>query len=143
MSVIAPLKPYERAAVTKAVADSFRGKPIDFAKGVTCIHLLHAQMTAFGYSPPAVPHFETVIGAKRALRKWGHRTIRKLLDDMLERIAAAEMRVGDIALGHGHPFEAVALNAGNGKLLGWRDDGADGLVNIIPTAPLIGAWRLI
>lgn len=143
MSVIAPLKPYERAAVTKAVADSFRGKPLDFAKGVTCIHLLHAQMTAFGYSPPEIPDFTTVIGAKRVLRKMGHRTLRKLLDDMLERIPTAQMRVGDIALGPGAPFEAISLNAGNGKLLGWYDDGSMGLVNIIPTAPLIGAWRLI
>jgi len=53
------------------------------------------------------------------------------------------MRVGDIALGPGAPFEAVTLNAGNGKLLGWYDSGEMGLVNIIPHTPLIGAWRLI
>ena len=143
MASIAPLKSYERASVTKAVADSFRGKPIDFARGVTCIHLLHAQLVGFGYSPPEIPEFDSVKTARRALRATGHRTIRGLLDSMLSRIPPATMRVGDIALGAGHPFEAVALNAGNGMLLGWSDDGALGLVNIKPTTPLIGAWRLI
>lgn len=143
MASIAPLKSFERAAVTKAVADSFRGVPIDFAKGVTCIHLLRAQLVGFGYSPPEIPEFDSVKSAKKALRRMGHRTIRGLLDTMLSRIPPAAMRVGDIALGPGHPFEAVALNAGNGMLLGWHDDGALGLVNIKPSAPLIGAWRLI
>lgn len=143
MSIIAPLTPPERARVTKEIADSFRGKPLDFAKGVTCIHMLHAHMTAFGYSPPAVPEFETELGAKRALRKMGHRTLKGLLNRLLTPIPPAMMRVGDVALLPGAPFDAVLLNAGGGKLLGWYDDGKDGLVNLIPTVPLIGAWRLI
>lgn len=143
MSIIAPLKPYERAAATKQVADQYRGKPIDFAAGVTCLHLLRDQMLAFGYSPPEIPAFETPLEAKRALRTTGHRTLKGLLKDHLTEIPPASMRVGDVALVAGSPFEAVMLNAGGGKLLGWYDDGSLGLVNIIPIEPILGAWRLI
>jgi hypothetical protein len=144
MSVIAPLNPVERAAVTKATADKFRGKPLSYAEGVTCLHMLREHMLAFGYSPPAIPDFSDPKGARKALRTTGHRTIRGLLGDMLERIPPAQMRVGDVVLGPGTPFEAVGINVGGGKFLGWHDDGRHGLVNImIDVGALIGAWRLI
>lgn len=142
MSVIAPLNPVERAAATKATADKFRGRPLDFAAGVTCLHLLREQMLAFGYSPPEIPTFADAQGARRALRKAGHRTLKGLLDKHLSPIPAAQMRVGDVALVHGEPFDAVMLSAG-GKLLGWYEDGRDGLINFVPTAPLVGSWRLV
>lgn len=144
MSVIAPLSPGERAAVTRATADQFRGRPLSYADGVTCLHMLRAHMLAFGYSPPEIPVFADPKGARRALRSTGHRTIRGLLGDMLERIPPARMRVGDVVLGAGAPFEAVGINAGGGKFLGWHDDGRHGLVNVmIDVDALIGAWRLI
>lgn len=144
MSVIAPLSPPDRARVTKEVSDRFRGKPLDFKAGVSCVHLLREQMLAFGYSPRPIPAFEDVKGARKALRSVHHRTLRGLLDEMLERIPPATMRVGDIVLAPGHPFEAVCVNAGGGKFLGWQDDGHLGLVNIIvDPGALIGAWRLI
>ena len=142
MSVIAPLNPVERAAATKATADKFRGRPLDFANGVTCIHLLREQMLAFGYSPPEIPQFTTVIGAKRALRKLGHRTLWELLDQLLPRAPGAQMRVGDIVLGAGQPpFEALGICAG-GKILGFHEDGS-GLVNIVPAVPFEHCWRLL
>lgn len=145
MSVIAPLNPVERAAVTKATADKFRGKPIDFAAGVTCLHMLREHMLAFGYSPPEMPEFGDLKGARKALRSTGHRTIKGLLGELLGApIAPAMMRVGDVVLGPGAPFEAVGINAGGGKFLGWHDDGRHGLVNIVVDVnALIGAWRLI
>jgi hypothetical protein len=144
MSMIAPLNPVERKLVTEATAAAFRGVPISFEKGVTCLHMLRMQMLAFGYSVPDMPEFEDLKGARRALRETGHRTIRGLLREVLgEPVPAVQMRVGDIALMHGKPFEAVLLNAGNGMLLGWYDDGKLGLVNITPNGPLLGAWRLI
>lgn len=125
------------------MANRFRGKPLDFKAGVTCIHLLREQMLAFGYSPPKIPAFVDANGARKALRSTGSRTLAGMLDGLLERIAPADMRVGDIVLGPGAPFEAVGLNAGNGKFLGWHDDGRLGLVNIvIDVNALIGAWRL-
>lgn len=142
MSVIAPLNPVERAAATKATADKFRGRPLDFANGVTCLHLLREQMLAFGYSPPEIPAFADAQGAKRALRKTGHRTLKGLLDEHLTPIPAAQMRVGDVAILKGEPFDAIVISAG-GKLLGWHEDGRAGLVNLVPVAPLLGSWRLV
>jgi hypothetical protein len=143
MSVIAPLNPAERAAATKATADKFRGRPLSFADGVTCLHLLREQMLAFGYSPPEIPAFHDAKGARKALRSTGHRTIKGLLTELLgQPIPLSRMRVGDVALVKGSPFEAVMISAG-GKLLGWYDDGSYGLINFIPCEPPIGAWRLI
>lgn len=143
MSVIAPLNPVERAKATEQTAAKYRGKPLSYADRVTCLHMLREHMLAFGYSPPEIPEFSDLKGAKRALRSTGHRTIKGLLKEVLgEPIPVARMRVGDVALVQGEPFEAVMISAG-GKLLGWYDDGRLGLINFIPTVPLIGAWRLV
>lgn len=142
MSVLAPLSPVERARATQATAALFRGRRIDFSKGVTCLHLLREQMLAFGYSPPEIPHFTTPRGAKRALREIECDDLEALLDKLLPRIPAARMRVGDVALGKGPPpFDAITINAG-GKVLGWDEDG-NGLYNIVLNGPPIGAWGLI
>lgn len=142
MSIIAPLNPVERRDATQATKAAFEGRPFSFADGVTCIHLLRAQMVAFGYSPPPIPEFKDALGAKRALRKMGHRTLKGLLNKMLTPIPPAQMRVGDVALLPGEaPFDSVVISAG-GKVLGFHEQG-NGLVNIIPTALFIGAWRLI
>lgn len=144
MSVIAPLNPVERAAATQQTRDKFVGRPLDFSAGVTCIHALREHMRAFGYSPPAIPAFHDIKGAKRALRKMGHQTLKGLLDEFLTPIPRAQMRIGDVILGPNHPFEAVGINVGGGKFLGWLEDGRQGLVNIVPEQDaLIGAWRLI
>lgn len=145
MSVISPLKPFERAAATQATADKFRGKPLSFADGVTCLHMLREHMLAFGYSPPDIPAFNDLKGARRALRSTGHRTIKGLLNETLGKPSTvAQLRVGDVVLGPGHPFEAVGINAGGGKFLGWNDDGRLGLVNItLDIRALLGAWRLM
>lgn len=145
MSLLAPLNPVERAAATKATADQFRGRPLSFRDGVTCLHMLRSHMIAFGYSPPEIPAFNDLTGARKALRSTGHRTIRGLLTEVLGKpVPAAQLRVGDVVVGPGHPFEAVGINVGGGKFLGWHDAGDLGLVNIaIDPASLLGAWRLI
>jgi hypothetical protein len=145
MSSIAPLNPVQRAVVTEATANKYRGLPLSFAEQITCLHMLRDHMVAFGYSPPTIPAFKDAKGARKALRSTGHRTIKGLLTEVLGKpVPAAQMRVGDVALGPGIPFEAVGLYAGNGKFLGWHDDGRLGLVNIaIDQSALIGAWRLI
>lgn len=145
MSIIAPLNPVQRAAATRETADKYRGKPLSFRDAVTCLHMLRDQMLAFEYSPPPIPDFTDAKGARKALRSTGHTTIKGLLVKMLGKpIPAARMRVGDVALLPGSPFEAVTLSAGNGKFLGWHDDGSLGLVNLnVDQNAIIGAWRLI
>jgi hypothetical protein len=145
MSLVAPLSTVERAAATRATASKFRGRPLSFPDGVTCLHMLREHMLAFGYSPPEIPAFNDLKSARRALRTTGHRTIRGLLNEVLGApIPAAQMRVGDVIVGPGHPFEAVGINAGGGKFLGWLDDGRLGLVNVVPEpAAILGAWKLM
>lgn len=145
MSMLSPLNPVERARATERTAANFRGRPLSFKEGVTCLHMLRDHMQAFGYSPPEMPPFSDLISARKALRGTGHRTLKGLLIEVLgQPVPAAQMRVGDIILGPGSPFEAVGINAGNGKFLGWHDDGQLGLVNLaVDLSALIGAWRLI
>jgi hypothetical protein len=144
MSIIAPLNPVERAAATRATADKYRQKPLSYANGITCLHMLRDHMLAFGYSPPEIPAFDDLKGARKALRSTGHRTIKGLLNELLGRpIPATRMRVGDVALYPGEgAFEAVMVSAG-GKLLGWYGDGNLGLINFHPLQPPLGAWRLL
>lgn len=126
----------------------FRDKPFSFERRMTCIHLLRAQMIAFGYSPPPIPVFRSALGAKKALKKAGYVSLMHLLDEMLPRIAPARMLVGDVALlpgengdGKRSPLDTVVISVGGGKILGWH--GAGGGMSPIPVQPVyLAAWRL-
>ena len=145
MSLISPLNSVERATATKATADKYRGRPLSFANGVTCLHMLRDHMLAFRYSPPEIPEFRDLRGAKKALRATGHRTIKGLLNEVLGKpVPAVQMRIGDVIVGPGQPFEAVGINVGGGKFLGWLDDGRLGMVNVVPDpTAILGAWKLL
>ncbi len=135
----------QRAAATEKVIARFRGKPLDWAKRRTCIHLARAQARALGHRPPPVPDFRSPASAHRALLASGHKTLEALLDKHFLRIPPAAMWIGDLALmAGGDGMDAIVIAAG-GKMIGYHHDHlAEGLVNIEPdtAAAFIGAWRL-
>jgi hypothetical protein len=133
----------DRAERTTEVVAKFRKRPFDWKKRATCIHLARAQARAMGYRPPAIPDFRSAIGARRALKSAGHESLETLLDSLFERIAPAEMWVGDLALVPGEGgLDAIAINAGNGTLLMYHE-GGEGLCNVKQALPhVIAAWRL-
>jgi hypothetical protein len=135
----------QRATATEAVIARFRGKPFDWTKRRTCIHLARAQARALGHRPPPVPDFRSPTSARRALRLTGHETLESLLDSLFLRIPPAAMWIGDLALMAGSDgLDAIVIAAG-GKMIGYHQDHlADGLVNIEPAtaAAFVGAWRL-
>lgn len=138
----------ERASVTQAVLAQYRNRPFSFERRTTCLHLLRAQMVAFGYSPPPIPNVRTALGAKKALKKAGHASLMQLIDTLLPRIAPARMLVGDVALlpgesgdGKRSELDTVVIHVGGGKVLGWH--GVGGGMTAIPVQPLfLAAWRL-
>lgn len=134
----------ERRVRTEAVVAKFRARRLDWRKAATCVHLARAQMRAMGHRPPSIPQFYSPRGALTAMRKAGFADLSAMLDSMLPRIAPAEMWVGDLALVSGTPpFDSIMINAGLGKLLGYAEAEPErGIVNFVPTAPLLGAWRL-
>jgi hypothetical protein len=135
----------ERGRRTEAVVMRYRGRPFDWAKARTCVHLARAQMRALGHRPPPIPQFRSERGALTALRKSGYEDMAAMFDAMLPRIAPASMWLGDLALLRGcEAFDAVVISAGavGGKLIGYHLDHLDqGVISIVPVE-FIGAWRL-
>lgn len=135
----------QRASATESVIARFRGKPFDWTKRRTCIHLARAQARALGHRPPPVPDFRSPTSARRALRSTGHETLEALLDNLFPRIPPAAMWLGDLALmAGGEALDAIVIAAG-GKMIGYHQGHlADGPVVIEPESMMsfIGAWRL-
>lgn len=134
----------ERARRTQRVIERYRDKPFSWA-GANCIRLAAAQARAMGHATPAVPHFHTALGAKRALGEMGAATVVDLLDGRFQRLpAAAFMLVGDLcALPGEGGMDAVCISDGQGNLFGWHDAAPEGLSVIkFATADVVAAWRL-
>lgn len=132
-----------RRVATERTIARYRAKTFDWAKGVTCVHLARAQMRAMGHRPPTIPRFRSVLGARRVLRGRGWESVSAMLDEMLPRIAPAQMLMGDLAAVPGDAgLDAIFVCAGPLKLFGWRED-APGLVILdIDLREVTGAWRV-
>ena len=132
-----------RAAAVAATQARFEGKPFDWGKSATCIHLVRFHAAQMGNRLPVVPRFKTALGARRALLTTGFQTLPALLDSRFERIPPAFMRVGDVlALPGDEGFESLFLKADKMKFIGWHKD-ADGCEQVeIDMRQAVGAWRL-
>lgn len=107
------------AAMTKT-KERFEGKPFDWSKAATCIHLMRYHASNMGYEPPIVPRFRTANGAIKALKKQGVDTLPDLMDKYFTRIAPAQMAVGDIAVFPGEDgIDALYVYGQLRAFLGW------------------------
>ena len=132
-----------RARATERTVASFQ-RPFDW-DGASCIHLVHAHAIAMGHEPPPLPMFRSCQGALRGLLKTGHRTLEGLMDSLFERIAPAQMLVGDVAMlpGEDRRLKALVIFDGHLSVAGWHEAHPDRLVWIKHMqADLIAAWRL-
>jgi hypothetical protein len=110
-----------------------------------CVRMTAAHLRLLGYKvklPPA-GSYRTVNSAMKALEKAGHDSISAALDALgLERIAPAATIVGDIILMPAeHELGALVIVMGNGRVAGWHDDHAEGVVVMQPLQ-MIAAWRV-
>lgn len=128
----------QRAAVTQATWDKYRGRAFDW-KGATCVHVLRFHLRAMGHRPPKMPAFQSPIGAKRALMKMGAGNLTELMSNLgLMEIGAAEMIVGDVAILPGDDnFDALTICAGN-KFMGFHEQ-AEGFASMEVHRPAIKA----
>ena len=132
-----------RAMVTKATQDRFEGKPFDWTKQATCIHLLRFHAAGMGHKVPIVPKFRSALGARKALLATGWQTLPALLDSMFERVPPAFARVGDVmALPADEGFEGIVIRAGVTKWIGWHEDAIGCTIVDADMNAAIGAWRL-
>lgn len=131
-----------RIVTTKTMA-RFRNKEFDWRYQRTCAHLARYQARAMGKRLPKVPRFRSAVGAKKGLAMLGHDSLIGLLDAHLERIAPAEMRVGDLCAVPGtQGLDAVFINVDLRKIAGWREDEPRLVVLAVSLDEIEAAWRL-
>jgi len=135
-----------REKATSATQARFEGKPFDWAKSATCIHLLRFHAAQMGHKLPIVPRFRSALTAKRALLATGHDSLPDLLDAHFERIPPAFMRLGDVmALPGTDGFESLNIKGSAHKFLGWHEQAEGCAIIDIDADELreaVGAWRL-
>jgi len=132
-----------RALAVRNTQARFEGKPFDWTKQATCIHLLRHHAANMGHSVPIVPKFRSALVAKRALLTTGWQTLPALLDSMFKPIPPAFALVGDVmALPGDSEFEAIVIRAGVNKWIGWHEDASGCTVISADMNAAIGAWRL-
>lgn len=131
-----------RAWACNQTRTEYEGKPFDW-QGSTCIHLLEYHAGRMGHEVPKVPPFKSAIGAKRALRKLGHKDLPALLDSLFQRVPPAAMRTGDImALAGDEGFHALVIRADKSKFIGWHEDAPGVTIIDADVSNAVGAWRL-
>lgn len=133
-----------RERATRATLEKYRGKTFDWRTGTTCVHMFRFHLRQLGYRPPTMPRLRSALIAKREMQRRGWGGVEDLVDAMgLQRIAPAQMMLGDIATGPADEFfGAIGICAGPLKLLGWREDAADLVVLDTDFTQLTGAWRV-
>lgn len=132
-----------RRVATEKTLKRFRGKVFAWKTGVHCVRLFHQHLKNMGHKPPSLPRVRSPLGAKRALKERGWESVEAMLDSMLERIAPAEMMLGDVAIVPGDAgLDAIFVCAGPLKVFGWREDAPALVLLDIGLDELTGAWRV-
>lgn len=108
----------ERAAITARIFKAARSEP--YAYGVNdCFFMGLRQIDAIRGTAHEAGHagaYTTLLGANRALRRKGHRTLVTYLAGFVQEIAWGSARIGDLAVIEIDRAEHVALHGGQGWL---------------------------
>jgi hypothetical protein len=131
------------ANAARATRERFEGMPFDWRTTATCIHMVRFHARKAGHRLPKVPRIRSALAAKRVLDEMGHDNLCSLLDAHFERIAPAEMVIGDVmALPGDSAFEALVIRTSPTKFLGWHEDAAGCCQQEPDISAALGAWRL-
>lgn len=132
-----------RRATAKTLAH-YQARSFDWRRQATCLHMARFQMKAMGHQPPRVPPIRSELRAMKELRGRGHDSLIALFDDLLPRIAPAEMRLGDLAAipGDDGRVDCLLINVAPRKFAGWHPDSFLMAVMDIDLGNVTAAWRL-
>lgn len=132
-----------RQQATQATLDKFKGKAVDWQRGIHCVRLAHFHLRQMGHRPPTLPRLRSALAAKREMQRRGWDDVAAMLDAIgLQRIPPAAMLLGDLAVGPADElFGAIGVCAGPLRLLGWHEDAPGLAVLDTDLSQLTGAWR--
>lgn len=148
-----------RHAATDATARRYRRKDFDWKTAANCGGAFRFHAKKMGHKLPKWPAYRSALGMVRALRSLGHRDLVALLDAVpsLERIAPAQMMMGDVAVVAAAPVDgeldgaardvaaagSIAICLGPQKIIGWMAGYGTRMVVIsLDLASIKAAWRL-
>ena len=102
----------------------------------------HLRLLGYKVKLPPAGSYRTVASAVKRLQIAGYASISDALDALgLERIAPARAIMGDVILMPAeHELGALVICMGNGRVAGWHDDVAGGVVVMQPLM-MTAAWR--
>lgn len=137
--MIDPLRRYE---ATKATLAKYRGRPFEWSKGWTCVHMARFHMVKMGHKLPVMPRVKSAIGAKRALTENGWSSVADMMDGLgFARIAPAAMLQGDLAFRSSDDgFGALLICAEPMKAMGWFENAPEMVLMDMTFDQLESAW---
>lgn len=138
-----PSEMLHRQRVTRLTMIRFSARPRKWGSA-DCIAMGRFHLAKAGVTVPAMPQYKSLKGALTALKRRGCDTLEQLVDTLgLERIPAAMMRMGDIAV-FPHPSGLDTLAIAEGQMMfGYHDDDLSGAKMVVPfDLTGIPAWRV-
>ena len=133
----------ERRDVTQRTRDMYHGEAFDWSDN-TCAHLAHYHLSEAGHNVPRIPSFDGPLDAHRVMEANGWDNVSDMLNEYLEPIPVARMKMGDLAIVPGDVgCDAIFVCLGPLKMFGWADEtGQCEVAHILDLGKLTGAWSL-
>lgn len=132
-----------RRRATERTRQKYLDTEFDWKRWHHCIALARYQAVQMGHRPPPIRPIRGPVSAKRELARRGHESAIGLLDSLFPRIAPAQMLLGDLAAVEGTDgLDAIMVNVGPGRLMGWHAEKPTLAVVIVDLAEISASWRL-
>jgi len=131
-----------RRDAAQATLDQFIDKPFAWGK-FDCAKMVAFHLRALGHDVglAKVGPYKTALGAKRAIRRFGHNSLIEALDARYPRVVGASALVGDImALPADSGLGAIAICLGNGRILGFHEDTPG--ATVLQPVQIEAAWSV-
>jgi hypothetical protein len=131
-----------RQAALRATWAKYRGKPIDWQRAQTCVHMARFHLRAMGHTLPKVPPMRSLLGARRALEANGWADVRAMLASFLPEIAPLAMLPGDLVTTASEDgMGCILVMAAPQKLIGWHEEAEGAVLIDFDISAITGAFR--
>lgn len=134
--------PIRRQEATARTHKAYLGRAFEWKAGHTCLHMARFHLKAMGHKVPALPRLTSALAARRALDRNGWADVDAMLESILPRVPALQMRLGDLATAAGvDGFGAIFVCIPPFKLLGWHEESEQAVVIDFNRDALTGVFR--